>query len=196
VKLAREARRTLWLCVLLALSASARAETEPSLRERAYYDSGRALYTLGQYEEAARQFMAGYQVAHNPVFLLNVGQSYRRMNAPKKALEAYRQFLAESKNDDSTRVQAQQMVEELERAAASEPEAKPEPAPTTPAIAVAVPAHATPPKRSGWRKYWWLLPLSAAVAGGVAVGIYFGVRPSSSIPCGSGLGCLDAHQPQ
>lgn len=70
----------------------------------------------------------------------------------------------------------------------------PPPKTVAPPVAVAALPPAAPPPappRRGIRRFWWTLPLAAAVAAGLAVALYFGLRPAAQVPCdGRSLGCL------
>jgi tetratricopeptide (TPR) repeat protein len=199
---------TLALRVVLLLAVfatAARAEDEATFRAKAHFEAGRALFTLGNYPDAVREFVAGYQLSPRPQFLINIGQTYRLMGELDKAHDAFQKYVATSAADDAYRKQViETVLPELEREIAqkqSAQEAVRAPPPTSgvtaPAAASvartdsATPSDATRPSRL--RKLWWTIPLGVVVAGGLAVGIYFGVREGTANRCNAyELGCLDA----
>ena len=103
------------------------------------------------------------------------------------------------------------LVAEIDRRLAALPQPVTRPPPTAPQMPPPVehptvveshPAGAStavtatqPEKKSFVRRNWWIFPVGAVVLAGAAVGIYFAVRPSSGVDCGSAsLGCVPANQ--
>jgi tetratricopeptide (TPR) repeat protein len=162
-------------------------------RARAHFEAGRALYSLGSYTDAVREFTAGYQLVPNPTFLINLAQAYRKLDDLPKARAMFEKFLAEAPTDDPYRPQSEQLLKQIGPAPPS-PAPLPEPAarltpPPTPDRSAP-----PPPPRRFLRRHWWIIPVSIAAAAGLAVGIYFAARPSD--PCGPAtLGCLAAPAP-
>jgi hypothetical protein len=77
---------------------------------RVRFDRGSKLYEAGRFLDAAREFEAGYESAPRPLFLLNIGHSYRRAQQLRKAKTAYEKLL----QTDPTTPQ-RSMVEDLIR---------------------------------------------------------------------------------
>jgi hypothetical protein len=75
----------------LALVAGAAAADEAQDREEAksHFARGMAHYHLDEYEEAAKEFLAGYRARPDAVFLYNAGQAFRLGHRPREALEYY-----------------------------------------------------------------------------------------------------------
>ncbi len=181
------------LVVVSLLSAAARADEDPLIQARAHSEAGRALYTLGRYDEALREFDAGYALSHNARFLVNIGQSQRALGREEDARDTYRRYLAEVPPDDPLRREVARIVAELDARIAAKPVTPAPPSVVPTAVAQAAP----PPPRSFVRRHWWIFPVSAAVLAGVAVGIYFGVRPAPALDCASvSFGCVDASRTQ
>ena len=192
-----------WLaCVVaLALGGAARAETNDAVeRAKQHFEAGRALFTLGEYARAAREFEDGNRLAPRPRFLLNLGHCYRHLGDRERALAAYREFVQQVPESDLDRAEAVRFLAELERAAppapAPEPVVTPAPPPApspAPALVAPVQTPAESVHARRMRRYWWIIPASAVVVVGVALGAYFGSRPSSSEPdCSvTSLGCID-----
>lgn len=206
------------LLIMLAFVTSASAGWAQSgdavARARTHFQAGRALYDLGNYTDAIREFSAGYQLVPKPQFLINLGQSYRKLGDLERARDMYKRFLTDAPPDDPDRGQAKVVLADVERQIALQPpkaipETKsppPPPAPgqtpsptTTTAPATATPQPTTAPtsvamttptatdqsqKKSFARRHWWIFPVTAVVLAGAAVGIYFGVRPAPQVGCG------------
>lgn len=194
--------------MVLACAAHAQAQTEdPLARARTHFEAGRALYQLGNYNEALREFAAGYQLAPRPQFLLNLGQCYRKLDDLQNARAMYQRYLHDAPSTDPERSQAQQILAEIDKQIADKQAAANAPPPTvtplpptttaTPAAASSSPAAATltetaPPPRKSWiKRNWWIIPVGAVVVGvAVGVGVYYGTRQPD--PCsGASLACWD-----
>lgn len=188
------------LLAVLACAAAAHAQPDDSIaRARTHFEAGRALYQLGNYNEALREFAAGYQLAPRPQFLLNLGQCYRKLDDLQKAREMYQRYLHDAPSSDPERPQAQQILAEIDRqiadrqAAAATTPPTPPPTESAPAAtsATTLTATAPPPKRSWIKRNWWIIPVGAVVVGvGVGLGVYYGTRAPD--PCsGANLACWD-----
>jgi tetratricopeptide (TPR) repeat protein len=181
---------------LLLLSGLARAQTEDQIaRARTHFEAGRALYNLGNYSDAIREFSAGYELVPKPQFLINLGQAYRKHGELEKARQMYRRFLESVPRNDPDREQVSQILADLEQQIAAEP-----PRPAAPPAVAPAPAHteaalvaAPEPARKPWiRRNWWVIPVGAVVVGAaLGVGLYFGLR-GSTVDCSiATLGCID-----
>jgi hypothetical protein len=86
--------------------------TTPSAEDEAagkrHYKRGDELFKQGKYLDAAHEFEAGFAVAPRPLFLLNIGHSYRKAQELRRARVAYEDFL---KADPTTSFRAD--VEDL-----------------------------------------------------------------------------------
>jgi tetratricopeptide (TPR) repeat protein len=199
------------MAVLFALvfaSGAARAQSSDDLsRARTHFEAGHALYNLGNYTEAQREFAAGYQLAPRPGFLLNLGQCARKLGNVERAQEMYRRFLAAARADDPQRAEATQVLAELDQQIADRPVVSPSPPPVAqpqPAVIAAPTVQpaaltltASPPARKSWiKRNWWVIPVGGVVvAAAVGVGVYFGTRPASACKSGD-LACWNLSQPQ
>jgi tetratricopeptide (TPR) repeat protein len=191
--------RALVVTLMLALCVSgvARADNPPPsadavARARTHFEAGRALYNLGNYNDAIREFSAGYYMVPKPQFLVNLGQCYRKLNNLVKAREMYNKFLAEAPADDPDRDQAKQILTDLDAQIAAAPP-PPEPAPTAqPAPQAAAVTSEAPPRKSWIKRNWWIIPVGAVVVGvGLGVGLGLGLQPKQ-VDCGAAsLGCID-----
>ena len=199
---------------VLACAAAAHAQSNDDIsRARTHFEAGRALYQLGNYDEALREFAAGYELAPRPQFLLNLGQCYRKLDNLEQARAMYQRYLHDAPVSDPERPQAQQILAEIDRqiadkqaAAAAPPPTPPPPAPAVsapPTTAPATTAPATtapvattltataPPRKSWIKRNWWVIPVGAVVVGvAVGLGVYYGTRAPD--PCsGASLTCWD-----
>ena len=159
-------------------------------RARAHYEAGRALFSLGNFQDALREFTAGYQLVPRPRFLIDLGQTYRKLGRLEDAQTMYRRFLDQVPPGDPDRPAVRSLLDEVnQRIAQAPPPQAVAPAPAaSPTHALVV--EAPPEKPPFIRRHWWIIPTVVAVAAGAAVGIYFGVR-STRPDCGSaGLGCV------
>jgi len=183
----------LWAC---AAPARAQQNDDQMTRARTHFEAGRALYQLGNYNEALREFAAGYQLAPRPQFLLNLGQCYRKLDDLANARSMYQRYLHDAPQSDPERPQAEQILAEIERQIADRQAAQAPPPPVTPPPGAAPAATtltqtAPPPKKSWIKRNWWVIPVGAVVVGvGVGLGVYYGTRAPD--PCiGANLTCWD-----
>jgi tetratricopeptide (TPR) repeat protein len=129
------------LFAFMLVASTARADDED--RARAHYEIGLGLYRLGDYRGALKEFAAGYELARKPGFLLNLGQTYRKLGQLREARDMYRQFVAQVRLDDPARLQAQKVLAELEESLRTAPPPAP-PAPPAPPPAVTTPVAPAP----------------------------------------------------
>ncbi|HEY2743452.1 MAG TPA: tetratricopeptide repeat protein [Polyangia bacterium] len=188
-------------CVASLAVSEARAQPlpqndDPVTRARTHFEAGRALYQLGNYNEALREFAAGYQLAPRPQFLLNLGQCYRKLDDLTNARSMYQRYLHDAPASDAERPQAEQILAEIEKQIADEQAKNAPPPPVIAPAPVAAPVTtlaviAPPPRRSWIKRNWWIIPVGAVVVGvGVGLGVYYGTRAPD--PCsGASLTCWD-----
>jgi tetratricopeptide (TPR) repeat protein len=78
----------------LSIKPTLASEAPPdTTRAKNHFEAGRALYYLGNYAEAIREFSAGYELTRKPEFLINLGQAYRKLEDLPRAAEMYQRFL-------------------------------------------------------------------------------------------------------
>jgi len=178
---------------LLAMPGQAWAQAQDAVqRAHIHFEAGRALYRLGNFTEAAREFTAGYELVPRPGFLLNLGQCYIAMHELDKAHDMYRRWLHDAAADDPKRPEAEQIVGEIERKLAEQasgPEGTRTGEIAPPPLDTAT-LHASAPAHKPWiKRNWWVIPVSLVIAGAaVGVGVYFGTRND---PCAGAnvIGC-------
>src|SRR5258706_4036332 len=126
------------LSLLWMLSRSrARADVDSDVsRARIHYEAGEKYYRGGSYQDAIREFLAGYELAPRPRFLLNLGQAYRQVHDLPRAIKMYERFLVATSSDEAEHKSVASLVAELRvelslTRARGEPSAASTPADTT-----------------------------------------------------------------
>ncbi|HZS41659.1 MAG TPA: hypothetical protein VFF06_32740 [Polyangia bacterium] len=184
------------LAAAVSFAPPARAEPDPTAQAREHYEAGRALFKIGDYREAMREFALGYELSPKPEFLINVGHCHRRLGQLEQARDQYQRFLRDAPADNKRRHEVELLVAEVERELAAQREVKPPPPvepprpvvvspappPAVPAVAL-VAAPAPPPKKSFIRRHWWIIPVTAVAVAGIAVGLGVGLTRGGNNPC-------------
>jgi tetratricopeptide (TPR) repeat protein len=143
---------------VLALCAPALSAAPLSPLERAKQHAAKAKvhYDLGEYEQAAQEYIRVYRIKPLPALLYNIAQSYRQAGRIARARRFYNSYLRETK-DPKDRALAEAALAELDDlvARARRPAARPlvtdpsalagEPAPAEPAERAPVAAQSTAP---------------------------------------------------
>jgi hypothetical protein len=110
------------LIVVVSLTAApARAQLTPAKKAEArqHYENGSRKFDLTEYDDAAAEFKAAYELVGDPVILYNIAQSYRLARKHELALLFYKTYLrkvdspankaeVESRIADLTKVIAEQ----------------------------------------------------------------------------------------
>jgi tetratricopeptide (TPR) repeat protein len=170
------------IALVAALASPARADDDSDTRARAHYEIGLGLYRLGDYRAALREFAAGYELVPKAGFLINLGQTYRKLGDLSHARDMYKKFLAEVPASDPARAQAEQVLLDIEAQLRAQPppreEPTPPPPPPPPTVSEPV-AHveAPPPKprrrHLGLRVAGVALTVGGVALAGVGVGFAF-----------------------
>ena len=197
---------TMLLVVVMVLAVHASPSDNVVARARSHYEIGNGKYELGLYCDAIAEFAAGYRLLRKPGFLINLGQSYRKLNELGRAREMYERYLSEAPLDDPDRKDVTGVLAKLDGATessavsacrsdlgdANAATAAPDPKSDQKSdlkseLTTNVHKNAAP-KPSFWRKNWWIIPVAGAVVGtALGVGIYYGTRSG----CDAKLGCYD-----
>jgi hypothetical protein len=115
------------LATVVGLAASpARA---PSADEQRLYDEGLHAFQAGDARAAEKAWKAGYAVAHDPAFLVHIGEAQEKAGAPAEAVDSYRRYLREAP-DAADRADIEHRLARLAPTAA--PAVTPAPETTTP----------------------------------------------------------------
>jgi tetratricopeptide (TPR) repeat protein len=186
------------IIVWTALLGAARADDENQTRARAHFEIGNGMYRLGDYSGALREFAAGYELTKKPGFLINLGQTYRKLHDLARAKEMYQRYLAVTPPDDPARAQVQLLLADIETELRAQPPAAPEPIPSpgpalTPAAATTLSTSATP---TAPRRRNRAMIASGAVLGILGVGLLAGGGAAASLADGLAqeLNDLDARR--
>ena len=186
---------------LMALGGSPqRAPTPDELR---LFDEGTHALAAGDARAAEKAWRIGYQIGHDPAFLVHIGEAEEKAGAPAEAIESYRRYLREAP-DASDRTEIEQRLARLGAVAAPAPapgatvetpgEFGGAPPPVAPAAAAATPAPAAaagaridaekPAAQADEDSGWNRTNTTAVIATGVTVALlgtaaFFGAEASS-----------------
>ena len=129
--------------LFLVLGASvARADDADTARE--LFTQGNTFFDLGQFDKAIDAWQRGYQLKNDPGFLYNIGQAYRTMGDPEKAIFFYKRYLINAPKAKN-RAEVEQKIEALQKQV---DEKQPPPAtaqPVEPATGTTPPTTTPPP---------------------------------------------------
>jgi len=100
------------LVLVLALTGSNESAHKSAAQE--HFQRGQKLYGAGHFTDALSEFKAGYKSYPVPAFLINIGQTYRKMGERSKAITAYQQYLDLQPPDDPLRRRVEELVRKLE----------------------------------------------------------------------------------
>ncbi len=148
---------------------------------RALFDRAEVKFNLGNFEAAAADYQAAYELDHRPALLFDVGQCYRNLGNYERARFYYRRFLTldprtPARRDTeklidlmSKRLDEQGAKPDLAaRDPGAGPVATPSFAPTAARVDGQAPQSARPPV---YRRVWFWGAVAGVVAGGVAAGL-------------------------
>lgn len=178
------------LTTLLVLAVTATGVVSPpqalaqgaDRQAREHYRRGKDAYAAERFDDAYREFEAGYRLSDRPLFLLNMGHAKRRAGDLPVARALFRRFL-QLAPDSPHRGEIEALLRDIE-AALPAPAASLEPPSTTPPppapppalrlsqpsppppSVVTVPPH--PPAESPPPTRWWLW---AGAGGAVVAGV-------------------------
>ncbi len=136
------------LAPVLAQAAGppAPAAADPSAEAREHYNRGRKLYDLNRYDEAIKEFEAGYELKDDPVFLYNIAQSYRLAGRYSEALRFYRNFLRNAPRSPK-RAEVEQKIADMEKLSSEQVSPAPTPPRPVPVPPAPGPSVTNPPPR-------------------------------------------------
>jgi len=165
--------KALVLACVVVWSSSAFAQPNKVEAENAY-KLGQALYMREDYEGAAKQFKAAYDLDPDPVYLFNIAQALRLGKQCKESGDYYKRYLSEAQqapNEEAVKayiVEVDECAKSQQPAVVTPPVEPPKPEPP--------PARPIDPPRSNKRVVGY------AVGGvgvlGVGIGFYFMSRVS------------------
>ena len=79
---------------LLALGGT--PQRPPTPDEQRLYDEGARALAAGDARAAEKAWRAGYELQHDPAFLVHLGEAQEKAGAPSEAVETYRRYLHEA----------------------------------------------------------------------------------------------------
>ena len=106
------------MAILLATSA-----TDNSAQAREHFKAAQLHYSLGEFEEAVKDFREAYRLRQEPAILFNIAQGYRQLGKYSDAYFYYRQYLSQ-KADAPNRAEVESLVEQMRRRMDDENEQK------------------------------------------------------------------------
>ncbi|MBI5481328.1 MAG: tetratricopeptide repeat protein [Deltaproteobacteria bacterium] len=177
------------LGALCALPPTLAAAQDAEKQARGHFRRGETHFAMGRFVEALKEYQAAYELKPLPGFLFNIGQCHRNLGHFEEAVFSFKRYLR-LKPDATNRAAVEELVSDLERQIAAQKATRP-PALTGPTGPTGLGAPPPPPPPRPVYQRWWFWTGIAAVAAGAAVGVYFGVRPSSAGPPASALGNID-----
>jgi tetratricopeptide (TPR) repeat protein len=103
----------LGLLVLASVASAAPKSGSPAQKQAdTLFEQAQASYQSGKYQDAITQFKQAYELVHDPVYLFNIAQSYRKVADCTSADEYYRRYLAEAPKAENKQ-KVEQWLEEL-----------------------------------------------------------------------------------
>jgi len=127
------------LAALLAVGGS--PQRTPTPDELRLFDEGTHALAAGDARAAEKAWRAGYEIAHDPAFLVHLGEAEEKTGATAEAIDSYRRYLREAP-DASDHADIEQRLARLAPAA---PAAAPAPKVETPGEFGGTPTASTPP---------------------------------------------------
>ncbi len=89
------------------------AQGDAKAQARKHYSMAKAAFEEGKYEKALAEYQSAYRLMPLPGFLFNIGQCYRNMKKPDKAIIAFKRYLKE-KPKARNREAVEGLIAELE----------------------------------------------------------------------------------
>ena len=188
------------LAALVALGGS--PQRTPTPDELRLFDEGTHALAAGDARAAEKAWRAGYEIAHDPAFLVHLGEAEEKAGQTAEAIDSYRRYLREAP-DASDRADIEQRVARLAPAApapapgpkvetpgefgGTPPANAPVPGAAPPAVASPAAAHvdaegpaSKDQEDSGWNRY----NATAVIASGVTLALlgtaaFYGAEASS-----------------
>jgi tetratricopeptide (TPR) repeat protein len=107
---------------LLGGAASARAQQPDYEAAKRHFLTGKDLFEKREYNRAAVEFEAAYEITKDPVVLFNVGESYEKAGKLDEAIRAYEGYLAGTPTAQD-REDVERKITELKKKRANPPPA-------------------------------------------------------------------------
>src|SRR5438128_3568918 len=112
------------LAALFVLAAGPLRADDSSLQEaKAHAARAKVHYDLGEYRQAAEEYILVYRIKPLPALLYNIAQSYRQGGQYEKAKQFYKSYLRETQ-DPKNRAVIEKAIREIDELLAKEKKAK------------------------------------------------------------------------
>jgi tetratricopeptide (TPR) repeat protein len=102
------------LAVSLVIVSPTWAQSNSTSRAQKHYLKGEKLFSLGQFDDALKQYQAAYDAEPFPEFLFNMAQCHRNLGDYEQAVDQYREYLDKKPNAEN-RQQVEATIGKLER---------------------------------------------------------------------------------
>ena len=147
-----------------------------------HYEKGTAAYALGDFVEAAREYEAAFRLKVDPALLFNAAQANRRAGNRQRAIDLYANLLRVFPTAVGHE-KAQQHLNELRKAVATESPGTSAPLTTAPPPPVVIHEERRPPAPAPpalYHQTWFLATVAGIVVAGVvtAAVLSVGDRPA------------------
>lgn len=149
---------------------------------KAHLNKGNRLYKLQDFKQAIKEYKAGALVEDLPIFLYNLGQSYRQMGDYANAIWYYKRYLRQGNPQPALKKWVTDVIEdmekELQRAARTKPPTGPGPGdavpPTNKSRPNLQPVMGSEEQPSPWHAdaLGWTLTGAGVVGIGIGIGLF------------------------
>jgi tetratricopeptide (TPR) repeat protein len=204
-----------WLLLSGVLLWSTPVEARPASGKviaKVHFNKGMAAFELGKFQEALEEYEKAYGLLPLPGFLFNIGQCYRNLDQPEKAVFFFRLYLRKKPQANNRKavelllvdLEAKQESQRLAEKREEEKKGKAQHAPEPSSVPQKIPAYVLPvekisllkgppppaqtSQRPVYKTWWFWTSVTALALGGGAVGVYFATRsnepalPNSPFP--------------
>ncbi len=96
----------------MALFLLASPSADSTAKAREHFKSAQLHYSLGEFEDAVKEFREAYRLRQEPAILFNIAQSYRQLHKPAEAYFHYRQYLSQ-KPDAPNREEVESLIAQM-----------------------------------------------------------------------------------
>ncbi|MCC6994849.1 MAG: hypothetical protein IT370_09595 [Deltaproteobacteria bacterium] len=93
------------------VQAAPKVDDAAVAKAKEHYKKGTFFYDTGEFDKAIAEYLAGYEVQSDPVFLFNIAQSHRQLGNHDKAVFFYKSFLRNSPNAPNAEMVRQRIAE-------------------------------------------------------------------------------------
>jgi hypothetical protein len=128
--------RGLLVALLLCVAARSFAQPTPEpnyAKAGELYAAATEAMTAGRYDDAARDFVAAYEITKDPVLFFKIGSAYESAKKCSQAVVYYERYLAEAKPEDKFIALTKQRIDTCTGVPAPAPAEPAQPQPTEPA---------------------------------------------------------------